>query len=259
MSILVIHGQECTLAASRAAPWWATLSMRRRCILRLDTIRDRQTDGRTVAIMKIINTVSKIRCHIRSYCWASVTHWYNAWVGQSGSSLDSRFDMLPSNSNCTWLLLGLLDDVINYLLDILPVRVVEPPINSKLPVYFASVRSSDCTQWCAAARLSTAELSPRVACRDVNPQLLLHCLCCSFSVVLHDFPCQRRRLSHEQEATATQLCGFRGGQSWRSKCTQYCFKKCKIGDNVRSLVSKNCSVSGGFRPRPFRFVRALPP
>jgi len=29
MSVHVILGRKCTLAASRAAPWWVTLSMRR--------------------------------------------------------------------------------------------------------------------------------------------------------------------------------------------------------------------------------------
>jgi len=41
MSVLVILWRKCTLAALRAAPWWITLSMRR---------RDRRTDARPVYI-----------------------------------------------------------------------------------------------------------------------------------------------------------------------------------------------------------------
>jgi len=29
MSVLVVLGRKCTLTASRAAPWWLTLNMRR--------------------------------------------------------------------------------------------------------------------------------------------------------------------------------------------------------------------------------------
>ena len=56
MSVFLILGRKCTLVASRAAPWWITLSMRRARLVRKkrDTLltlekTDEQTDGPTDA------------------------------------------------------------------------------------------------------------------------------------------------------------------------------------------------------------------
>jgi len=50
-TVLVILGRKCTLAVSRAAQWWVTLSMRR---------RDKRTDGRQTVTLRLPTNAASI-------------------------------------------------------------------------------------------------------------------------------------------------------------------------------------------------------
>ena len=62
MSVLLIVGPKCTLAASHADPWQVTLSMRcaARCIKVRKNGAERQTDGQTPDVETVISTILKM-------------------------------------------------------------------------------------------------------------------------------------------------------------------------------------------------------
>ena len=53
MFVLEILGRKCTLAASRAAPWWVTTSVCRRPMKGRKNGTDRQTDGRQAITLRL--------------------------------------------------------------------------------------------------------------------------------------------------------------------------------------------------------------
>jgi len=61
MSVLVLVGRKCTLAASRAAPWWVTLSVRILWWV-IEKRRDRQTDARLCLPLDAASVISDVRC-----------------------------------------------------------------------------------------------------------------------------------------------------------------------------------------------------